>query len=302
MDLKKLRHAIALAEEGTFAAAAKRVHLSQPALSRSIQALEEDLGLKLFDRHPGGVWLTVPGQILLQQARDVLRSANSLRREAELIQGVKQGILSIGLGPVPSHMALPALADGLFEKDVSVRIHVITQDRSHLLELLLDESIELFVSHTHALSAQSRIIIEPIGHFQLGFFVRHNHPILRHPSLSIKLLHEYPLASHTFEDSRDYSEQATRHVLAEWPRQLTNDSILGLKSAMPYSDMILFTARCLVADEIGAGKLVPLATEPLDLLPHFQMGIVRLAGRSLSPLAEHVTGLIRTYLSAEIGR
>jgi DNA-binding transcriptional LysR family regulator len=50
INSRRLTHLIALAEEGSFARAAERVHLSQPALSRSIQALEEELGMKLFER------------------------------------------------------------------------------------------------------------------------------------------------------------------------------------------------------------------------------------------------------------
>ena len=53
MDIRRLTHFIALAEEGRFAVAAERVHLSQAAFSRSIQALEQRMGLKLFDRGAG---------------------------------------------------------------------------------------------------------------------------------------------------------------------------------------------------------------------------------------------------------
>ena len=58
INSRRLTHLIALAEEGSFARAAERVHLSQPALSRSIQALEDELGMKLFDRAARGVAMT----------------------------------------------------------------------------------------------------------------------------------------------------------------------------------------------------------------------------------------------------
>ena len=61
MDLRKLRHAVFVADWGNFTTAAARLHLSQPALSRSIQTLEDELGLKLFERVAAGVVTTVAG-------------------------------------------------------------------------------------------------------------------------------------------------------------------------------------------------------------------------------------------------
>jgi DNA-binding transcriptional LysR family regulator len=70
MDLKNFRHALALAEAGNFVRAAQLVHLTQSALSRSIQALERDLGVQLFDRISGGIKPTAAGK--LSSAHDIL--------------------------------------------------------------------------------------------------------------------------------------------------------------------------------------------------------------------------------------
>lgn len=68
-DLRQLRHFVALAEHQHFARAAAAVHLSQPALSRSIQALESQLDCTLVDRHSRGVSLTAHGHLVLEHAR-----------------------------------------------------------------------------------------------------------------------------------------------------------------------------------------------------------------------------------------
>jgi DNA-binding transcriptional LysR family regulator len=65
MDLKRMKHAIALADELSFARAAEKLHLSQPALSRSIQTLEEDVGMLLFDRDNRNVALTTVGKVFM---------------------------------------------------------------------------------------------------------------------------------------------------------------------------------------------------------------------------------------------
>jgi DNA-binding transcriptional LysR family regulator len=72
VDLKRLSHLVALADESHFARAAERVHLSQPAFSRSIQLLETQVGMRLFDRETGDVKPTPAGLFLVDRARRLL--------------------------------------------------------------------------------------------------------------------------------------------------------------------------------------------------------------------------------------
>ncbi len=85
MDLKRLRHVLALAKEMNFIRAAEKVHLSQPAFSRSIQALESELGLLLFDRSKQGMALTVVGKEFVARAKRLVHEAKSLERDMALI-------------------------------------------------------------------------------------------------------------------------------------------------------------------------------------------------------------------------
>lgn len=72
MDLRRLSHVVALADTLHFARAAEQVHLSQPAFSRSIQAVEDDLGIRLFDRETGDVRPTPAGAFVIKRARQLL--------------------------------------------------------------------------------------------------------------------------------------------------------------------------------------------------------------------------------------
>lgn len=82
MELRQLRLFVAVAEEGSFSRAAARCHITQPALSRQIQALEADLGARLFVRSPRGTRLTPQGQQSYHTARTLLAQAERLRAEA----------------------------------------------------------------------------------------------------------------------------------------------------------------------------------------------------------------------------
>ena len=99
MNLKRLEHLIAVAEEGSVAGAARRVHLSQPALTRSIQALELEAGMPLCDRGTRGVMLTAAGRMVVERARRILFETRCLTRDLTLVRQHVIGNVHFGLGP-----------------------------------------------------------------------------------------------------------------------------------------------------------------------------------------------------------
>lgn len=96
MELYQLRGFAAVAEAGHLTRAAEKLHISQPALSAQIKALEDELGVALFDRTPGGMVLTGAGQRLLEGAEKVLAAAQALRAEARMLKGQIAGTARVG--------------------------------------------------------------------------------------------------------------------------------------------------------------------------------------------------------------
>jgi len=96
VDIRHLRAFAAVADTGGFARAATRIHLSQPALSRQIRALEAGLGVRLFDRVGRRVGLTSEGEDLLRRARRLLTDADSLGERARALTGGRTGVLRVG--------------------------------------------------------------------------------------------------------------------------------------------------------------------------------------------------------------
>lgn len=106
MELYQLRTFAAVAEFGHVTRAAEKVHISQPAVSAQIKALEEELGLPLFDRTPTGMVLTAAGKRLLLQAERVLAAAQELRAEARSLAGAVAGRLKLGTVSDPESIRL----------------------------------------------------------------------------------------------------------------------------------------------------------------------------------------------------
>ena len=109
INLNQFNHLVALAQECHFAQAAARVHLSQPAFSRSIQAAERQVGLRLFERQPGTVRLTPAGEFVIEKARRLLFDARCLERDIDLYRESGLGDTAFGLGPFPAATVLSEL-------------------------------------------------------------------------------------------------------------------------------------------------------------------------------------------------
>jgi molybdate transport repressor ModE-like protein len=106
MELYQLRTFAAVAEAGHLTRAADRLHVSQPAVSAQIKALEETLDVRLFERGPGGMTLTGAGARLLEQASKVLSAAEELRNVAKSLKGEIAGRLRIGTIGAPEFIRL----------------------------------------------------------------------------------------------------------------------------------------------------------------------------------------------------
>jgi DNA-binding transcriptional LysR family regulator len=99
MDLRQMRTFVTVAELGTVSKAALQLHVAQPALSRQIAALEEELGVRLFDRVAGRLQLSGPGESLLGECRGLLNYARDLSEHARLLRRPDAGILKVAASP-----------------------------------------------------------------------------------------------------------------------------------------------------------------------------------------------------------
>lgn len=194
MDLRKLRHAVVLADEGGFGRAARRLNLSQPALSRSIQALEQSLRLVLFDRTNGGVVPTVGGRQIIAQARTMLQLDARLQREAHLLASGDGGRVAFGVGP----MLTPLLGEVLqphFARAGELQLRVEIEAVQRLAEMLTAEQIDFFVADTRHAEGKSDFAVTPLAQVPAGYYVRAGHPLAGVPHLNAAELAAFPLAS-----------------------------------------------------------------------------------------------------------
>lgn len=124
MEIRRLKHLVALADTRNFGRAALQCHLSQPAFSRSIQAAEEELGLQLFDRGSLEVRCTDAGAFVVERARKLVFDSRCLERDVSLYRERLIGDLAIGVGPYPAATLVPALLIDMRQRFPGVNVRV----------------------------------------------------------------------------------------------------------------------------------------------------------------------------------
>lgn len=125
MDLRHARTFVTVAELGTVSRAALRLRIAQPALSRQISALEQELGLKLFDRVGRGLVLTGEGEQLLGDCRDLLNCANAVGERAQLLRRGDSGMLKVAASPQFIEGVISSFLHAYAERYPNVQVKLI---------------------------------------------------------------------------------------------------------------------------------------------------------------------------------
>ena len=136
MNLRHLRALAAIVELGGFARAASRAHLSQPALSRQMRALEAALGVRLFDRVGRRAQLTPEGQDLLHRARRVLAEADSLDERARALKSGQAGILKVGATPPALETLVSPFVTHYMRRHPGVEVELVEEGGARMPERL----------------------------------------------------------------------------------------------------------------------------------------------------------------------
>jgi len=144
MELRHLRYFVAIAEEGSFTRAAGRLGMQQPPLSQQLRALESELGVSLFRRHPRGVELTAPGDAFLADARALLAAADAASLRASRVAAGRAGSLTIGLATsAASHRLAPDAIREFHRRYPEVALTFIDGNAASLTEAVQEKRVHV---------------------------------------------------------------------------------------------------------------------------------------------------------------
>lgn len=292
MNLRQLQHFILVAEERNFRRASERANLSQPALSHSIKALEEVLGVQLFQRTKHSVSLTAMGDTLLKRARRVLLETQNMEDELGFLKSGAAGHLRIGLVPTYAYsFGGKAIAEWMAGRP-GVSVEAVYQTSSNLAAMLEAEEIDLFVCDMRQVRSNAEIEVTPIGVFDGGMFCRSGHPILAREAPRREELIDYGFASVRMPQAlRDEMSAAFGADGRNKPfLALECDAISVLRTAVLATDLIWLANRFNVIDDLEQGRLCEV---PYDTALRIHWGIARQRDRFLAPAAHALVDILR---------
>ena len=143
LDISKMRQVIAIYETGSLAKAADRLGLAQASLSKSLARLEDELGVRIFERSSTGSRPTVAGTLIVERAQQVIEAAESLQRDVSLLAGGEPKELRIGAAIALSSKFLPDLALRVAEKYPKVRMRLEIASARELVDRLSSRTFDI---------------------------------------------------------------------------------------------------------------------------------------------------------------
>lgn len=288
MDLRQLRHFIALADYRSFVRAADAIGLSQPAFSRSIQTLERDLDSQLVERSSREFRLTGQGELVLLHARRMLAGSRALRNELVQYNGLTRGDLHFGSGPYPAQLLVPqALAD-FTRAHPAINTSFHLGDWEQLASWLKEEQIEFFVADARYFSGEPQYRVQSLTTRRGRFFCRSGHPLAARTDLRLSALLDYPVAGTRIP-------AMVRKILADVQGQADFQPSVqcaqfdAIRRVVAHSDAVGIATMEALVELLERNEISLLSFSDVpsaDPTLHIHYGIVSRAGYSLSPASQ----------------
>ena len=279
MTLVQLRHFISLAETGSFTRSARATHLTQPALSRSIRALEQELGQPLFDRVGRRSELTHFGRDQLERARQLVHDADEFAAMGARQRAGHRSSLRVGMGSGPGALLTPALLQHAARPDADLRVDVLHGDVPRLVEALRRHELDALVVEVRSFAPLPGLRIEPLAEMRGAYMCRRGHPLTRlRRALRFDDLLRYPIASTPLGD------HVARAMVDAYGPAAHPDLCLSLRCTelAPLIEVARTTDTVLMAVRAVAPALVELRLAP-HVSGSAQFGLVTLARRTEPP-------------------
>lgn len=263
MDLRQLRHFLAVVEHGSFLRAADVVHLTQPALSRSLQGLEAELNVRLLERGRRGVEPTPHGLLLVRHARKLVAQADEtlaallgLRREESLR-------LAIGVGTHLAGVALPRVVAGMVKELPRLAVSVQDGNAEELVGALQRGEIDVALCAWPAEGAPQELVFEEMLSGELVVVCGAEHPLARRRRISLEELshRRWALAERPRAIGQVFRLAFTAAGLAPPEPVVRSTSMAFLPTLLQESDLLSLVPADYVEAALGDRRLVRIRTD-----------------------------------------
>jgi DNA-binding transcriptional LysR family regulator len=276
LQMKQLHQLVAIAETGSIRAAAKRLLIAQPALSRSLRAMESDLGIALFERSSRGIVPTQYAEVLIQHARLMDATLQSAAQEMRGIQGAADRIVRFGIGPFEGYSIAHRAVDRILQKYPDVRVVIHQGGFEELKPRLTSGDIDFIFGPGPREATASGILDEVLAYLRPLVAVRSAHPLARRKKVTLEDLANADwilpggqhLARARFEDMflRNGLLPPTPRIEAPSPSPTSVALLLA-------RDLVALLPEELIAPQLRSGQLraLPVQEHGFDIALHLSV-------------------------------
>jgi len=275
MELQNLRAFLMVAEHGSFSAAAEQLHLTQPAISKRVALLEQQLSTELFDRIGRTISLTEAGNALLPHAREIESQLNLAERAVHDLSGEPAGDLRLATSHHIGLHRLPPILSAFSRRYPDVRMEIDFMDSEQAHDLIMQAKIDLALV-TLSPSGDAGMVTLPVWHDPLEFMVAKDHPLAGRKSVTLAQL---SAEEAVLPGLNTYTGQIVKQLFDQ------NGMDLNISMATNYLETIRMMAS------VGLGwTVLPRSMRDDSLVPvkvpgvamERSLGVVYHRGRSLS--------------------
>jgi DNA-binding transcriptional LysR family regulator len=304
MTLVQLKHLISLAQTGSFSKSAVALFLTQPALSRSIRALETELGQPLFDRIGRHSEVTPYGREVVEKARQLVHAADDLRESGQQLSRGMAGALRIGMGSGPGAMLMTPLLLHMATEHPHLHLEISRGRTELLVRSLRERTLDALVVDARSLAPAPDLRTSETFEMRGSFLCRPGHPLARKRRAKSSKNGSVETAGLRFEEilafpiaSTPLSDEVARVMVERYgpsahPQRCVTLQCEELPSLV---ELTRRTDTVLIAIRAAGPDLVELTlAPPLDAKARF--AVVTLAGRSEAPALPIVRRLMRALL------
>ncbi|MEM1232002.1 MAG: LysR family transcriptional regulator, partial [Pseudomonadota bacterium] len=266
MDLRQLRHFVAVFERGNLSKAAEAIPISQPALTRSVKTLEDQLGVELFERHARGATPTAAGERLYHHAKSILAECARASRDAAAPLDELSGSVAVGVGALFSTHIVDQMVVRFTQDNPKVKLRVHQGYFEDLIKLLDLGEIELAFVNFPLLSLPENMEFEPLMAVHTSAFASAEHPLADSETVAMKELQGARWATVDQPHAVDLLEAMfVSEGLAAPLISVQTNSLSLIKSVVLSSEFIGLLPDHMFEAELAEGRVVrvPLPNMPL---------------------------------------
>nr|WP_137919591.1 LysR substrate-binding domain-containing protein [Hydrogenophaga sp. 2FB] len=294
MDMRQLRYFVVLANQQHFGRAASVLHVAQPALTRQIHLLEEELGVQLFVRHSRGAMPTDEALFLLERASFLLRYAEQMRQDMKALQRDARGPVAIGVSPGLALLLAVPLTRAVHQRLPGVRLRLVEGFAPTLHSMLLQGTVDLAV--LNGPMPLSNLVTFPLLTEGICLIARPDDKRIRGPRAKMTQLAGLPLVMTGLAKSgvRLELEAAAARAGVELNQVVEVESVEVAKRLVREGIGVTVHFAATVKEDVEAGRLVAYPIEGLRL----RRILARAADRPPSRATEELVGLLRTVVES----